>query len=168
MRVSVEFVTDKVGYASFQEPVDIGPDPQVQAVVKGLLGQYKIPQEKYEEPMTSSQEVNIACAANGGRCTLLYLIHACLPAPVLQGPSEAPERPRVPFLQAPPSYSRPFGPRANLGRQIGWIHKPLVPENRRFQHKLTQGESTKFAEIYTKKMAGEHVFHGGSGKYLKF
>ena len=33
---------------------------------------------------------------------------------------------------------------------------------------LTQGECTEFAEIYTKKMAGEHMFHGKTGKYLTF
>ena len=27
---------------------------------------------------------------------------------------------------------------------------------------------SQFAETYTKKMAGEHMFHGKSGKYLKF
>ena len=32
----------------------------------------------------------------------------------------------------------------------------------------SQGESTKFAENYTLKMAGEHMFHGKSGKYLRF
>jgi hypothetical protein len=31
-----------------------------------------------------------------------------------------------------------------------------------------QAEATQFAETYTKKMAGEHMFHGKSGKYLKF
>jgi len=52
--------------------------------------------------------------------------------------------------------------------EIGWFSKPLVAENPRFQHKLRQGEATKFAETYTKKMAGEHMFHGKSGKYLTF
>ena len=46
--------------------------------------------------------------------------------------------------------------------------KPLVPRNPRFVHGMKQGESTQFAEIYTKKMAGEHMFHGKSGKYLRF
>ena len=31
---------------------------------------------------------------------------------------------------------------------------------------MKQGESTQFAEIYTKKMAGEHMFHGKSGNLL--
>jgi hypothetical protein len=35
-------------------------------------------------------------------------------------------------------------------------------------HGLKQAEATEFAEIYTKKMAGEHMFHGKSGKYLRF
>ena len=51
---------------------------------------------------------------------------------------------------------------------IGWYSKPLVAPNPRFQHGLKQAEATSFAETYTKKMAGEHMFHGKSGKYLKF
>lgn len=61
-------------------------------------------------------------------------------------------------------YSEP----ATSAQEVGWITKPLVPRNPRFVHGMKQGEATKFAEIYTKKMAGEHVFHGGSGKYLRF
>lgn len=57
---------------------------------------------------------------------------------------------------------------ATSAQEVGWFNKPLVAANPRFVHKLRQGEATKFAEIYTKKMAGEHVFHGGSGKYLTF
>ena len=52
--------------------------------------------------------------------------------------------------------------------EVGWFSKPLVPPNPRFQHGLRQAEATQFAETYTKKMAGEHMFHGKSGKYLKF
>jgi len=51
---------------------------------------------------------------------------------------------------------------------LGWYSKPLVAPNPRFQHGLKQAEATSFAETYTKKMAGEHMFHGKSGKYLKF
>ena len=53
-------------------------------------------------------------------------------------------------------------------QEVGWFSKPLVVSNPRFVHKLKQGEATKFAETYTKKMAGEHMFHGKSGKYLSF
>jgi len=53
-------------------------------------------------------------------------------------------------------------------QEVGWNTKPLCPQNPRFQHGLAQGESTKFAENYTQKMAGAHMFHGKSGKYLKF
>ena len=85
----------------------MGPDPDVRAVVKGLMDSQKVPANKYDAPATSAQEV-------------------------------------------------------------GWFSKPLVATNPRFMHGLTQGEATQFAEIYTKKMAGEHMFHGKSGKYLKF
>jgi len=30
------------------------------------------------------------------------------------------------------------------------------------------GDATKFAENYSLKSAGEHMFHGKSGKYLRF
>ena len=53
-------------------------------------------------------------------------------------------------------------------QEVGWNTKPLVPPNPRFKHGLAQGESTKFAENYTQKMAGAHMFHGKSGKYLRF
>lgn len=53
-------------------------------------------------------------------------------------------------------------------QEVGWYNKPLVASNPRFQHGLKQAEATEFAETYTKKMAGEHMFHGKSGKYLKF
>ena len=98
-------MTEKVGYSVGLEPVEVGEDPDVKAVVQGLLDSQKMPTEKYSQPITSAQEV-------------------------------------------------------------GWLHKPLVVSNPRFQHRLTQGEATQFAEIYTKKMAGEHV--AASGKYLKF
>ena len=104
---AVPYVTEKVGYAVGLHPVEIGPDPDVQEVVAGLLGAQKMPNEKYSEPVTSAQEV-------------------------------------------------------------GWLYQPLVAPNPRFVHGLTQGEATKFAETYTKKMAGEHMFHGKSGKYLRF
>ena len=100
-------VTEKVGYSVGLEPVEMGDDPDVKKVVQGLLDAQRMPQEKYDEPVTSSQEV-------------------------------------------------------------GWFHNPLVAPNPRFVHKLRQGEATKFAETYTKKMAGEHMFHGKSGKYLTF
>jgi hypothetical protein len=51
---------------------------------------------------------------------------------------------------------------------VGWYTEQLMPRNPRFNHNLALGESTKFAENYTKKMAGEHMFHGKSGKYLRF
>ena len=103
----VPYVTEKVGFPVGLEPVDVGPDPDVRAVVRGLMDSQKVPAEKYDAPATSAQEV-------------------------------------------------------------GWFSKPLVATNPRFMHGLTQGEATQFAEIYTKKMAGEHMFHGKSGKYLKF
>ena len=92
-------MAEKVGYAVGLEPVEIGDDADVQAVVKGLLDAQRVPREKYDEPVTSAQEV-------------------------------------------------------------GWFSKPLVAPNPRFEHKLKQGEATRFAETYTKKMAGEHMFHG--------
>ena len=107
MVLTVPFVTDKVGLESGQGPVEMPDDPDIKRVVDGLLDAQKVPTEKYNEPVTSSQEV-------------------------------------------------------------GWLTKPLVPPNPRFQHGLKQAEATEFAEIYTKKMAGEHMFHGKSGKYLKF
>ena len=100
-------MTDKVGYRVGLDPVTLPDDKDVQEVVAGLLGQQKIPQEKYEEPQTSAMDV-------------------------------------------------------------GWFHTPLVPPNPRFQHGLSQGDATKFAEHYTQKMAGAHLFHGKSGKYLSF
>jgi len=100
-------VTDKVGYRVGLDPVTLPDDKDVQEVVAGLLGQQKIPQEKYDMPMTSNQE-------------------------------------------------------------IGWFYEPLMKPNPQFQHHLEQSEATKFAENYTKKMAGAHMFHGKSGKYLKF
>ena len=103
----VPYVTEKVGFAVGLEPVEVGEDPDVKAVVAGLLGAQKVPIEKYDEPVTSAMEV-------------------------------------------------------------GWFSKPLVASNPRFVHGLKQAEATEFAEIYTKKMAGEHMFHGKSGKYLKF
>jgi len=103
----VPFVTEKVGFSVGLEPVEVGPDPDVQAVVKGLLNAQRVPTEKYDEPATAAQEV-------------------------------------------------------------GWYSKPLVAQNPRFVHGLKGAEATKFAETYTKKMAGEHMFHGKSGKYLKF
>ena len=39
------------------EPVEVGPDPDVQAVVKGLLNAQRVPTEKYDEPATAAQEV---------------------------------------------------------------------------------------------------------------
>ena len=100
-------VTDKVGYRVGLDPVTLPDDKDVQDVVAGLLGQQKIPQEKYEAPQTSAQDV-------------------------------------------------------------GWFYEPLVQPNPKFQHGLRQGDATKFAENYTQKMAGAHLFHGKSGKYLKF
>ena len=50
-------VTEKVGYSVGLEPVEIGEDPDVKAVVSGLLGAQKVPTEKYSEPITSAQEV---------------------------------------------------------------------------------------------------------------
>ena len=52
--------------------------------------------------------------------------------------------------------------------EVGWYSQPLVAPNPRFVFGLKQAEATSFAETYTKKMAGEHMFHGKSGKYLKF
>mmetsp|Transcript_3003 Transcript_3003/g.7477 ORF Transcript_3003/g.7477 Transcript_3003/m.7477 type:complete len:154 (+) Transcript_3003:24-485(+) len=52
--------------------------------------------------------------------------------------------------------------------EVGWYSQPLVAPNPRFQYGLKQAEGTRFAETYTKKMSGEHMFHGKSGKYLKF
>lgn len=101
------FVTDKVGYRVGLDPVTLPDDKDVQDVVAGLLGQQKIPQEKYDAPTTSAQEV-------------------------------------------------------------GWFYEPLVQPNPKFQHGIAQGEATNFAENYTLKMAGAHMFHGTSGKYLKF
>jgi len=103
----VPFVSEKVGFSVGLQPVEVGDDPDVQAVVNGLLNNSKVPRDKQDEPMTSGQEV-------------------------------------------------------------GWYSKPLVAANPRFQHGLKQGEATSFAETYTKKMAGEHMFHGKSGKYLHF
>ena len=103
----VPFVTDKVGYRVGLDPVTLPDDKDVRDVVAGLLGQQKIPQEKYDAPTTSAQEV-------------------------------------------------------------GWFYEPLVQPNPKFQHGLHQGDATKFAENYTLKMAGAHMFHGVSGKYLKF
>jgi len=103
----VPFVTEKVGFSVGMEPIELGEDPDVKAVVDGLLNAQRVPEEKYAQPITSSQEV-------------------------------------------------------------GWLSKPLVASNPRFQHGLKQAEATQFAETYTKKMAGEHMFHGKSGKYLKF
>ena len=103
----VPFVTEKVGYSVGLEPVEVGDDPDVRAVVDGLLNYQKVPTERYSQPHSSAQEV-------------------------------------------------------------GWYTKPLVAPNPRFMHGLKQGDATKFAETYTKKMAGEHMFHGKSGKYLTF
>jgi len=103
----VPFVTEKVGFSVGLEPIEVGDDPDVKAVVEGLLNAQKVPAEKMAEPITSAQEV-------------------------------------------------------------GWYAKPLVAANPRFVHGLKQAEATQFAETYTKKMAGEHMFHGKSGKYLKF
>lgn len=103
----MSFVAEKVGFATGQEPVEVGDNPEVKAVVQGLLGALKTPTEKYDEPMTSSQEV-------------------------------------------------------------GWHCRPLVPPNPRFMHGVRSGPETAFAQTYTKKMAGEHMFHGKSGKYLSF
>lgn len=47
----------QVGLESGLVPVEVGDDPDVQAVVKGLLDQQKMPTEKYPEPITSAQEV---------------------------------------------------------------------------------------------------------------
>lgn len=53
-------------------------------------------------------------------------------------------------------------------QEVGWYTEQLMPRNPRFNHNLVQGESTRFSENYTRKMAGEHIFHGKSGKYLRF
>ena len=53
-------------------------------------------------------------------------------------------------------------------QEVGWLSKPLVEKNPRFVYGLKQAEATVFAETYTKKMAGEQMFHGKSGKYLKY
>ena len=53
-------------------------------------------------------------------------------------------------------------------QEVGWFYEPLVKPNPKFQHNLVLGDATTFAENYTKKMAGAHLFHGASGKYLKF
>ena len=50
-------VTEKVGYSVGLEPVEVGEDPDVKAVVAGLLGAQKVPTEKYSDPITSAQEV---------------------------------------------------------------------------------------------------------------
>lgn len=39
------------------EPIEIGDDVQVQAVVKGLIDAYKTPAEKLSDPETMAQEV---------------------------------------------------------------------------------------------------------------
>ena len=51
------YVTEKVGYSVGLTPVEVGDDPDVQAVVAGLLGSTQVPTEKYSEPITSAQEV---------------------------------------------------------------------------------------------------------------
>ena len=53
----VPFVTEKVGYSVGLQPVEIGDDPDVKAVVQGLLDAQRVPTQKYEEPITSAQEV---------------------------------------------------------------------------------------------------------------
>jgi hypothetical protein len=50
-------LTEKVGYSVGLDPIEIGDDPDVQRVVKGLLDASRLPQEKYQEPATSAQEV---------------------------------------------------------------------------------------------------------------
>jgi len=124
-------LTEKVGYSVGLDPIEIGDDPDVQRVVKGLLDASRLPQEKYQEPATSAQEVGWfhepLVVANP---RFVHKIH---------------QAPRMQVLTTAPA-----------------------PLPHRFVHKIHQGEVTKFAEVYTKKMAGAHMFHGSSGKYLKF
>jgi len=67
----------------------------------------------------------------------------------------------------PPSPLRYDQPQTSA-QEVGWYTEQLMKPNPRFNHNLLQGDATNFAENYTKKMAGEHMFHGKSGKYLRF
>ena len=102
-------------------------------------------------------------AAMAFRCSMPSMKCAASPAPRTRHARAAP-RMRDRSAKAKKNMCQPCAlPRRALQGPPAWIHKPLVKENPRFVHKLHQGEATKFAEIYTKKMAGAHVFHGGSG-----
>jgi hypothetical protein len=70
--------------------------------------------------------------------------------------------------RAAPSQIDKYSEPVTSSQEVGWMNKPLVDRNPRFVYGLRQGESTQFAETYMKKMAGEHMYHGKSGKYLKF
>ena len=76
--------------------------------------------------------------------------------------------PQCALNRAPGDRTEKYAEPITSAQEVGWFSKPLVAANPRFQHGLRQAEATEFAEIYTKKMAGEHMFHGKSGKYLKF
>ena len=45
------------------DPVTLPDDKDVQDVVAGLLGQQKIPQEKYDAPQTSAQAFRVRARA---------------------------------------------------------------------------------------------------------
>ena len=94
----IPFVTDKVGYKVGMKEVDVGDDADLQEIVDGLVNASRLPAEKYDQPLSSSQEV-------------------------------------------------------------GWYTRPLVQPNPRNWHGLQQGEATRFAENYTREMAGAHMFH---------
>ena len=89
------------------------------------------------------------------------------------GPVEMPTDPDIKsvvtgLLNASKTPTEKYSQPQTSSHEVGWFHKPLVPSNPRFMHGLKAGEATEFAETYTKKMAGEHMFHGKSGRYLKY
>ena len=53
-------------------------------------------------------------------------------------------------------------------QEVGWFTEPFVPRNPRFFHGLNQSEATKFAELYTQKMAGDHMYKNYKSSGMKF
>ena len=148
---AVPFVTEKVGFSVGLEPVEVGNDPDVKAVVAGLLDAQKLPTEKYEEPITSAQEVG-------------WYSKPLVPqnARFVYGLKQV----RVSSARGPCSACSQRAWHGTAGSNVARRnsdHACLC-----FSRVCHQAEATEFAETYTKKMAGEHMFHGKSGKYLKF
>ena len=161
----VPFVTDKVGYRVGLDPVTLPDDPDVKEVVEGLLGQQKIPQEKYEAPTTSAQDV-------GWFYEPLVQPNPKFQHNLRQGDAtKFAENYTLKMAGAHLCRRMPTSPRrgsalGNGRRALGWRETSLSLRMglrlRAMRRPAPLSSPAQAASLHV------HRFHGQSGKYLKF